>query len=160
MSFLLPNPGRPVGWFETARNWFGLASMGAVTVCLLLLAILRPTIAFDRSHLSVNFGRTGVETEAIAAPAVTQAQVEAWVQQAVAQASSQPPSTVEQTSGSKGIPSNEEVAQRMTQMGVQMEMLKLNQSSLWQQVEQHSLYLQSAWRGSSDAPQKRNPDRP
>lgn len=163
VSFFLPNRQRPVQWLETARNWFGLASMAAVTACLLLLVILHPSVSLHRGNLSINFVRKGAETAAVATSAVTQAQVEAWVQQAVAQAAPQPASTVEQTSGAKGIPSNEEVARSMTQMGVQLEMLKLNQASLWQQVEQHGLYLQSAWRSPSeelDVPQKQNSDRP
>jgi hypothetical protein len=34
-------------------------------------------------------------------------------------------------------------------MGVELEMLKETEASLWRQVQQHGLYLQSAWQRPS-----------
>ena len=65
--FFLPSPTQKGGWLETARIWFGLASMAAVTGCLLLLAVLRPEVAYDHSQLSINFSTTRSEGGAISA---------------------------------------------------------------------------------------------
>jgi len=150
MSFFLPNPSPPGSWLETARTWFGLASMATVAGCLLLLAVLRPAVSYDHSQLSINFGTVRSEARAISAQAVTQTQVQAWVRQALEQATAAGATETQPTSGASPIPSSAEQARRVTQLGVQVEMLKENQSALWQQVEQHGLYLQSAWRGPSD----------
>lgn len=147
-SFFLPVPPR-TRWIETARTWFSLASMAAVTACLLLFALLRPAVRFDRSQLSINFAPTHTESGAVPSPVVTEAQVHAWVQDAVAQAVSQ---RAESTPAvvSKAIPADSEEANRAAQLAVQIQMLKENQASLWQQVQQHGLYLQSSWRTPSD----------
>jgi len=86
----------------------------------------------------------------MSAQAVTQEQVQGWVRQALEQATAVGVAEGQPTSGASAIPSNAEQARRVTQLGVRVEMLQENQSALWQQVEQHGLYLQSAWRGPSD----------
>jgi anti-sigma factor RsiW len=159
--FFLPNPARRGNWLETARTWFGLASIATVAGCLLLLVVLRPAVSYDHSQLSINFGAARNDARAISAQAVTQTQVQAWVRQELAQATA--PAESQPTSGTSPVPSNTEQARRVTQLGVQVQMLKENQSALWQQVEQHGLYLQSAWRGPSDQTQlhrQRSTDRP
>jgi len=148
--FFLPNPRRQTTWLETARTWFGLASMATVTGCFLLLVVLRPAVSYDHSQLSINFGAARSQEGTMSAQAVTQAQVQAWVRQALEQATVAGVAEAQPTSGASQIPSSAEQARRVTQIGVQVEMLKENQSALWQQVEQHGLYLQSAWRGASD----------
>jgi anti-sigma factor RsiW len=163
LSFFLPNPRRQGHWLETARTWFGVASMGAVAGCLLLLAVLRPAVSYNHNQLSINFSKSYGEEGAISAQAVTQAQVQAWVQQALEQTTAAGASETQPTSGASPIPSNTEQARRVTQLGVQVEMLKENQSALWQQVEQHGVYLQSAWRGPSDqieSQRQKSSDRP
>ena len=161
--FFLLNPTRPGSWLETARTWFGTASMATVVGCLLLLAILRPSVSYDHSQLSINFGPARGEAGVMSAQAVTQTQVQAWVRQALEQATAVGPAETPPTSGTSSIPSNTVQARQVTQLGVQVQMLKENQSALWQQVEQHGLYLQSAWRGPSDQIQlqrQRSSDRP
>jgi len=117
---------------------------------LLLLVVLRPAVSYDHSQLSINFGAARSEGGTMSTQAVTQAQVQAWVRQALEQATVAGVAEAQPTSGASQIPSSAEQARRVTQIGVQVEMLKENQSALWQQVEQHGLYLQSAWRGASD----------
>jgi len=150
MPFFLPSPTQKGGWLETARTWFGVASMAAVTGCLLLLVILRPAVSYDHSQFAISFSKARSGGEATSAQAVTQAQVQAWVQQALQQITVVGAAGIQPTSGAGPIPSDAEQARRVTQLGVQVEMLKENQSALWQQVEQHGVYLQSAWRGPSD----------
>jgi Putative zinc-finger len=153
VPFFVPSPQRQGGWLTTARTWFGLASMAAVTACLLLLVMLRPSLRYERSQLSINFGR-GEKAAVMPAEVVTQAQVQTWVQQALAQAPVEGTLTAQPTS------SNEEAARRIAQIAVQVEMLRRNQLSLWQQVEQHGLYLQSAWRDPLELKQRQNTSRP
>ena len=148
--FFLPNLPQRSTWFETARTWFAFASMAAVTGCLLMLAILRPAVNFDHRQLSINFAHSRTGEEAISAQTVTQAQVQAWVRQALEQPTPQGAEKMQPASGSRALPSSEEQARRLTQLGVEFEILKENQASLWQQVEQHGLYLQSAWRSPAD----------
>jgi anti-sigma factor RsiW len=161
--FFLPNPRRQDGWLETARTWFGLASMATVAGCLLLLAVLRPAVSYDHSQLSINFGAARGEAGAITAQGVTPTQVQAWVRQALEEATVAGAAETQPTSGANPIPSSAEQARRVTQLGVQVQILKENQLALWQQVEQHGLYLQSAWRGPSnqiEMQRQRSSDRP
>jgi anti-sigma factor RsiW len=163
MPFFLTNPKRQESWLETARTWFGLASMATVAGCLLLLAVLRPAVSYDHSQLSINFGAARSEAGAISAQAVTPTQVQAWVRQALEQATAAGAVETPPTSGASPNPSSAQQAKRLTQLGVQVQMLKENQSALWQQVQQHGLYLQSAWRGPSDQielQRQRSSDRP
>lgn len=153
--FYLPNPREQAGWLGVARNWFAIASMAAVAGCLLMLAILRPSVTFDRHQVSLNFSPAHSEEGTTSAQAVTQAEVQEWVRQAlepasVGSAKGQP------VSGPLVPPSSEEQFRRIAQLGVELEILKENQASLWQQVEQHGLYLQSAWRSSSAPNEKLN----
>jgi len=149
-SFLLPIPPPRTGWIETARTWFGLASMAAVTACLLLFALLRPSVHVDRSQLSINFAPMHAESGAMPSQIVTEAQVQAWVQEAVAETASQRGEKMPEVAASKATPTGSEEANRSAQLAVQIQMLKENQASLWQQVQQHGLYLQSSWRSPSD----------
>jgi anti-sigma factor RsiW len=161
--FFLPNPRRQNSWLETARTWFGFASMATVAGCLLLLAALRPAMSYDHGQLSINFSTARGEAGAMSAQAVTPTQVQAWVRQALEQATADGSAETQPTSGTSPIRSSAEQARRVTQLGVQVQMLKENQSALWQQVEQHGLYLQSAWRGPSDRielQRQRSSDRP
>ena len=148
VPFFLPNPRLQGGWAATVRTWLGWVSMAAVTGCLLLLVILRPSVNFERSQLSINFGNAGKATPS---EVITQAQVQAWVQQALAQAATETASKPQPAAALTAVPSNEEELRRVAQLAVQIEMLRRNQLSLWQQVQQHGLYLQSAWRAPADA---------
>jgi len=145
-SFFLPVPPRRAVLIEMARTWFGLASMAAVTGCLLLLVLFRPAIHFDRGQLSVNFSSASSENAVIAAQPVTQAQVQAWVQDALAQSVSQTSSKTNEIASSKPTRTGNEDADRVAQLAAQIQLLKENQLSLWQEVNQHGLYLQSSWR--------------
>lgn len=149
-SFLLPVPPRRVRWLDTARTWFGLASMATVTACLLLLLVLRPGIQYDRGQLSVNFAPHRTEPAVSSVQAATQAQVQAWVQEALAQAATQTPERMTEVSAPKPAGVTAEQANRVAQLAVQIELLKENQLSLWQEVQQHGLYLQSSWHPASD----------
>jgi hypothetical protein len=148
-SFFLPIPPR-TGWIETVRTWISMASMAAVTACLLLFALLRPAVHVDRSQLSINFAPTHTESGAMSSPVVTEAQVHAWVQDAVAQAAAQRTEKMPEAAAAKTTPAGSEEANHAAQLAVQIQMLKENQASLWQQVQQHGLYLQSSWRSPSD----------
>ena len=152
LPLFLPNPPRRSSWLQTAQTWFGFASMAAVTACLLMLAILRPSVNFDRRQLAINFSQSHADEEVISAPAVTQAQVQTWVRQALDQSMPQSGEKMQPVSGSRALSPSEEQTRRIAQLGVEFEILRENQGSLWQQVEQHGLYLQSAWRVPSDAP--------
>ena len=157
-SFFLPVPPR-TGWIETARTWFGLASMAAVAACLLLFVILRPSVHVDRSQLSINFAATHTESAVMPSQVVTQAQVQAWVLEAVAQAALQGTEKTPEAAVPKTAASGSEEANHAAQLAVQIQMLKENQASLWQQVQQHGLYLQSSWRSPSNQGDQR-PVRP
>lgn len=152
-SFFVPFPPRRTGWLETARTLFGLTSMASVAACLLLIAIFRPSVHLDRSQLSVNFAPSSIESTAATAPVMTEAQVRSLVQQLLAkdvalQKAGGPTASTPITL----IPATSEDANRMSQLAVQVQMLKENQFALWQQVQQHGLYLQSAWRPPSVQP--------
>jgi len=149
-SFFLPVPPRRSGWLETARTWFGLASMAAVTGCLLLLVLFRPAIHLDRGQLSVNFFSTSSESAGTAAQPITQAQVQGWVQDALSQSVSQTSSKANEIAPSKPVATSIEDADHVAQLAAQIQLLKENQLSLWQEVNQHGLYLQSSWRPASD----------
>jgi len=162
-SFLLPIPFPRTDWMDTARTWFSLASMAAVAACLFLFALLRPSVHVDRSHLSINFAPTNTESGAPPSQAVTEAQVQAWVQEAVAQAALQRTEKMPEAVASKVLPASSEETNRAAQLAVQIQMLKENQASLWQQVQQHGLYLQSSWRSPTDQGdlyQKKHPVQP
>lgn len=149
-SFFLPLPPRHASWLETARLWFGFASMATVTACLLLFALLRPSVRVDHSQVSVDFAHARTESAAVPASAVTAEQVQGLVQQALEEVTSQKSNTLPGAAPSKATPAAIEEANRMNQLAVQVQMLKETQSALWQQVQQHGLYLQSSWRGPSD----------
>ena len=149
-SFFLPVLPRRARWLETARTWFGLASMAAVTGCLLLMMFFRPAIHFDRGQLSVNFSSASSENIGMATQPVTQAQVQGWVQDALAQSASQTSTMTHESASSKPTVASNENADRVAQLAVQVQLLKENQLSLWQEVNQHGLYLQSSWRPASD----------
>lgn len=144
-SFFLPIPPRRVRWLEIARTGFGFASMAAVAACLLLFVVLRPAVHLDRRQLSVSFASTPIESAAVSAQPLSQAQVQAWVQEAFAQAASQSPEKMPEAGALKPTPVAAEQANRLAQLAVQIQLLKENQLSLWQQVQQHGLYLQSSW---------------
>jgi len=152
-SFFLPVPPPRASWLDTARAWFGVASMAAVTGCLLLLVLFRPAIHFDRGQLSLNFASASSETAGSAVQPVTQAQVQAWVRDALAQSSSEASAKAQEVTTSKSFATSNEDADRVAQLAVQLQLLKENQLSLWQEVQQHGLYLKSAWHPAPD----RNP---
>ena len=149
-SFLLPFPPSRTGWIQTARTWFSLASMAAVAACLFLFALLRPSVHVDRSQLSINFAPARTESGAGPSQVVTEAQVQAWVQEAVVQATAQRTEKMPEVAAAKTTSAGSEEANRAAQLAVQIQMFKENQASLWQQVQQHGLYLQSSWRSPSD----------
>lgn len=149
-SFFLPAPPQRRGWLDTARTWFGLASMASVTVCFLVLVFLRPAIHFDHGQLSVNFTQGRSELVLSTPRPVSQAQVQAWVQEALAQAAVRTTESTPTASTPKSVATTDEQAHRVAQLAVQIELLKENQLSLWQQVQEHGVFLQSAWQPPSE----------
>jgi len=149
--FFVPASKAKANWADTVRSWVSAASTAAVAASLLLLVIFRPSIQYDPHQFSVNFSRTGSRpTTTSPVEAVSQAQVQAWVQAEFEQSL-----TREQTRAhfaaqpASNSPSDEE-SRKVAQLAVQMEMIKESQTALWQQVQQHGVYLQSAWLGSSE----------
>lgn len=147
-TFLLPEI-RPRGsWLEATRNWFALGSMATVSACVLLLLLLRPSVRLDHAQLSVDFAPARSQSAALSAQPLTEEQIRSLVQQAVASAQSMKaalPATVSMQN-----PVSLEETNRFNQLSVQIQLLKENQLSLWREVQQHGLYLQSSWHPSSD----------
>ena len=150
VPFFLPTAKPNSGWLHTVRNWVSIASLAAVAGSLLLLVLFRPSIQFDHHTLSINFGPTVSRNDLTPVQAVNQAQVQAWVQVAVQQSMAQESARLQLASRGSSDLSREEESRRLTRLGIELEMVKETQASLWQQIQQHGLYLQSAWRRPSE----------
>ena len=143
--FFLPVPKAHAGWLGTVRNWVSVASMALVAVIFLFLVVSRPSIQYGQQALSINFGQRSSRTGAAPAQAVSRAEVQAWVQAEVQQSVAQESARLKSASQLGGDLSTEEASRRLARLGVELEMVKETQVSLWQQIQQHGLYLQSAW---------------
>ncbi|MGH9831008.1 MAG: anti-sigma factor family protein [Blastocatellia bacterium] len=135
---LVVAPKASYGWLHAAQKWIAASSAILVGACLLLIIILRPSVRAGRQELSFTFGRANPVA------GLSQPQVQAWVHAAVEQAMSEQSERLRAASMSVSKPSSEEDAARLVQLSVQLEIIKEAQSSLWQQVQQQGLYLQSA----------------
>jgi anti-sigma factor RsiW len=148
--FFVPTAEVKPNWAHTVRSWVSAASTAAVAASLLLLVIFRPSIQYDPHQLSVNFSRANSRpTTTSPVEAVSQAQVQAWVQAAFEQSMAREQTRAQFTSQPASNTPSDEESRKVAQLGVQMEMIKESQTALWQQVQQHGVYLQSAWLGSS-----------
>jgi anti-sigma factor RsiW len=143
--FFLPVPKAHAGWLGTVRNWASVASMAIVAATFLFLVLSRPTIQYGQHALSINFGRSTSQAGSAPAQAVSRAEVQAWVQAAVQQSKAEESSELQPASQGKSELSREEESRQLARMGAELEMVKETQVSLWQQVQQHGLYMQSAW---------------
>ena len=143
--FFLPVPKAHAGWLGTVRNWASVGSMAIVAATFLFLVLSRPRIEYGQHALSINFGHTSSQAGTAPAEAVSRAEVEAWVQAAVEQSIAEKSAQLQPASQSKSELSREEQSRQLARLGAELEMVKETQVSLWQQVQQHGLYMQSAW---------------
>ena len=143
--FFLPVPKAHAGWLGTVRNWVSVASMAIVAGTLLFLVVSRPSIHYGQQALSINFGQASSQAGAAPTQAVSRAEVQAWVQAAVQQSMADESTRLQPASQAKSELSREEESRRLARLGAELEMVKETQVSLWQQIQQHGLYLQSAW---------------
>jgi hypothetical protein len=154
-SVLLPHQSAQTAshnWFDLAAVWFARASAALVMACLVAVLLLRPSIEADRGSLHIAFGRDAARPQDQIT--VTQDQLRTMVQaevnqemarmQPVALATPANPATATSTSAKSA-----DDAQRMTQVAFQVRQLQQSQASLWQQVQQHGIYLESLWHRSS-----------
>jgi len=145
--FVPPARAHQARWLYNVRNWVSAASTAFLAASLLVVVLLRPSVQYNRHELSIRFGQTGPPSEAPSAQPVSQVQVEAWARAAAEQVVAQ--ETARSASHSVTDSSNAEGAEHLARMGVELEMLKETEASLWRQVQQHGLYLQSAWQRPS-----------
>jgi hypothetical protein len=145
--FVPPARAHQARWLYNVRNWVSAASTAFLAASLLVVVLLRPSVQYNRHELSIRFGQTGPPSEAPSAQPVSQVQVEAWARAAAEQVVAQ--ETARSASQSMTDSSNAEGAEHLARMGVELEMLKETEASLWRQVQQHGLYLQSAWQRPS-----------
>jgi anti-sigma factor RsiW len=150
VPFFLPTTKAHASWLSTVRNWVSVASMAIVAASFFLLVVSRPSIQYGQHALSIDFGQTNSRPGAAPAQAVSQAEVRAWVQAAVQQFTAQESARLQSASHPISDLSREEESRRLAGLGVELEMVKETQASLWQQIQQHGLYLQSAWRRPSE----------
>lgn len=145
IPFFLPASKAHTNWLGTVRNWVSVASMTLVAASLFLLVVSRPSIQYGQHALSINFGQTNSRAGTVPAQAVSQAEVRAWVQADVLQSMAQESARLQPAARASSDLSKEEESRRLARLGVELEMVKETQISLWQQIQQHGLYLQSAW---------------
>jgi hypothetical protein len=145
--FVPPARAHQARWLYNVRNWVSAASTAFLAASLLVVVLLRPSVQYNRHELSIRFGQTGPPSEAPSAQPLSQVQVEAWARAAAEQVVAQ--ETARSASHSVTDSSNAEGAEHLARMGVELEMLKETEASLWRQVQQHGLYLQSAWQRPS-----------
>jgi anti-sigma factor RsiW len=151
--FSLPASKVQGTWLSGIRSWVSAASTAIVAASLLLLILFRPSIQFNRHQLSMNFDRTAVQPGAAPAAALNQSEVEAMVQASVERFMTERSPSASRPTGTS---LNDEQSRRLAELAVQLEIVKQAQAALWQEVEQHGLYLQSAWLGSAE---QQKPDR-
>lgn len=151
LQLTLPQDGAGLGkWLDSGALWFTRASAALVMACLLALLIVRPTLQSDRDGVRIAFSHSTAQP---AAPATSQAatvsagltpeQVRALVQTEVERdvARLQP--------AAAPAPRRAAVTGEVADVALQMRQLQRNQATLWQQVQQHGLYLESLWRGGA-----------
>jgi len=144
IPFFLPASKAHASWLGLVRNWVSVASMTLVGASLLLMVVSRPSIQYGQHALSINFGQTKFLAGAAPAEAVSRAEVRAWVQAAVQQSTAQESARIGPASEPSSDLSREEESRRLARLGVELEMVKETQASLWQQIQQHGLYIESA----------------
>jgi hypothetical protein len=147
--FVPPARAHQSSWLYNVRNWVSAASTAVLAASLLLVVLLRPSVQYNRHELSFRFGQTSPASEAPSAQSVSQVQVEAWARAAVGQVVAQETARLQSASHSVSDSPSAEESRNLARMGVELEMLKETEASLWQQVQQHGLYLQSAWQRPS-----------
>jgi hypothetical protein len=147
--FVPPARAHQARWLYNVRNWVSAASTAVLAASLLLVVLLRPSVQYNRHELSFRFGQTGPPSEAPSAQPVSQVQVQAWARAAAEQVVTQETARLQSASHSMSDSSSAEESGHLARMRVELEMLKKTEASLWQQVQQHGLYLQSAWQRPS-----------
>jgi hypothetical protein len=147
--FAPPASAHQGSWLYNVRNWVSAASTAVLAASLLLVVLLRPSVQYNRHELSFRFGQTDPPSEAPSGQPVSQVQVEAWARAAVEQVVAQETARLQSASHSMSDSPSVEQSRHLARMGVELEMLKETEASLWQQVQQHGLYLQSAWQRPS-----------
>ena len=125
-------------WFDVGALWFSRASAGLVAACLLLMLIARPSVQVGRSGVQIAFAAAPApQSQTVTAvPAVSEAQVKAMVQAAVA-AQMPPAQTQAQPVSTKPVAQSPDV----TQVAMQVRQMQRNEQTLWQTVQQHGLYI-------------------
>jgi anti-sigma factor RsiW len=128
-------------WFDAATLWFSRASAGLVAASLLFLVLVRPSVQVGRSGIELSFGPAVTQTAS--ASTLSEAQVKALVQAAVdrqiAQAKAVAPVS--------GVPTNQAV--QSAEVANQVRQLQRTQATLWEEVQQHGLSLESLWRSTA-----------
>ncbi|SRR6266852_685350 len=149
IPFFVPPARGQAGWVYNVRNWVSAASTAVLAASLLLLALLRPSIQYNEHELSFSFGQAGSRPQVAPAQPVSQVQVQAWAHAAAEQVVAQETARLQSASRSMSDSSSAEESRRLARMRVELEMLKETEASLWQEVQRHGLYLQSAWQRPS-----------
>lgn len=150
LQLALPQRGAGWGsWLDAGALWFTRASAALVMACLLALLIVRPTLQADRDGVRIAFSHAAepvaptTSQAATASAALTPEQVRALVQTEVEKDFARVQPTAAPVE--RRAPATGEVADA----SVQMRQLQRNQAQLWQQVQQHGLYLESLWRNGA-----------
>ena len=145
LQLTLPQRGPGLGnWLDAGALWFTRASAALVMACLLALLVVRPTLQADRDGIRIAFGHVAAQTQAASVNAgLTPEQVRALVQTEVERnvARLQP--------AAAPVPRRTPATGEVADVALQMRTLQRNQAQLWQQVQQHGLYLESLWRNGA-----------
>ena len=127
-------------WFDVSALWFSRASAGLVAASLLFLVLVRPSVQVGHGNVQMTFGAPVAQAQTM-----TEAQVKAMVQAAV-QA---------QTAQTQALPVSAKPASQtpdVTQVAMQVRQMQRNEATLWQTVQQHSMYLDTLWKQTSENP--------
>ncbi len=130
-------------WFDVSALWFSRASAGLVMASLLAMVLLRPSIESDGRGVRIAFGPTAASAETRVAsltPEQVRALVAAEVQKEAGTSAQQGSARVQPTAAAPA------VAGQVVEVAQQVRQLQRAQATLWQEVQQHSLYLESLWR--------------
>ncbi|HEV2386573.1 MAG TPA: hypothetical protein VGS20_04885 [Candidatus Acidoferrales bacterium] len=149
-------PRRSTGGIERAWRWFSWASAGLVTASLVALVLLRPTVRWDGSIVSLAF-RAAPSSQAIAGEPVNKEQIEGWVQAAVKREVAE--QNASRTAGPAPVQAewNDAEARRVGQLGSRLELLGESQAYLWRQVQEQEVNLRSLWRTTAMPAAERRP---
>ncbi len=132
-------------WFDAATLWFSRASAGLVAASLLFLVLVRPSVQVGRNGVELIFGRAAAKpaVTASATPSLNEAQVKARVEAAVEQemAHAKPVRVV--------APAAPQKSPEVTQVAMQLRQVQQAQATLWEEVQQHGLYLESLWKANA-----------